>query len=201
MKEFVLDRMILKDAELVFLLLCLLPLLLPSLSRGAGSYEITWYTIDGGGGTSSGGPYVLTGTIGQPDGDWCSGGPYELLGGFWPGGPIISPDCFPSTYSRYNDWVALGKPDCWCWQYQCDGDVDGATETFFNYRVYGKDLAAVVANWKKKADDPTLNPCADIDHKAETVFNYRVYGKDLATVVANWKKTDAQLPGNCPRPE
>jgi len=28
-------------------------------------YEISWYTIDGGGGTSSGGLYVLTGTIGQ----------------------------------------------------------------------------------------------------------------------------------------
>ena len=30
-------------------------------------YSISWYTIDGGSGTSSGGLYQLTGTIGQPD--------------------------------------------------------------------------------------------------------------------------------------
>ena len=32
-----------------------------------GQYELSWYTIDGGGGRSIGGPYTLTGTIGQPD--------------------------------------------------------------------------------------------------------------------------------------
>ena len=51
-------------------------------------YSIEWHTIDGGGGQSRGGPYVLTGTIGQPDADWASGGNYEVLGGFWPGGPL-----------------------------------------------------------------------------------------------------------------
>jgi hypothetical protein len=45
-------------------------------------------TIDGGGGQSSGGPYVLTGTIGQPDAAYSDGGNYELLGGFWSGGPL-----------------------------------------------------------------------------------------------------------------
>jgi hypothetical protein len=110
-------------------------------------------------------------------------------------------DCFPSTNANYADWRAMGSPSCWCAPYQCDGDVDGATETIVNYRVYGKDLAAVVENWKKKIDDPTLNPCADIDHKAETVLKFRVYGKDLATVVANWKKKDADLEGDCPRDE
>jgi hypothetical protein len=85
--------------------------------------------------------------------------------------------------------------------YQCDGDADGATEGVFKYRVYSKDLNWVVANWKKKIDDPTLNPCADIDHKAVGVFKYRVYTKDLSIIVANWKKTDAALAGDCPRPE
>ena len=55
----------------------------------AEDYAIVWSTIDGGGGRSSGGPYTLVGTIGQPDAAWSSGGGnYELLGGFWPGGPI-----------------------------------------------------------------------------------------------------------------
>lgn len=41
---------------------------------GYGDYAISWSTIDGGGGESSGGPYVLMGTIGQPDAGAMSGG-------------------------------------------------------------------------------------------------------------------------------
>jgi len=115
-------------------------------------------------------------------------------------------ECFPADYRTYNDWVALGKPMCWCAPpygsgYQCDGDADGKTETVFKYRIYGGDLNLIVQNWKRTIEDPLLNPCADIDHKAETVFKYRVYSKDLSIIVANWKKTDDKLPGNCPRPE
>jgi hypothetical protein len=53
-----------------------------------GDYNLSWYTIDGGGRTSSGGQYVLTGTIGQPDAGYSAGGSYEFWGGFWPGGPL-----------------------------------------------------------------------------------------------------------------
>ena len=60
----------------------------------------------------------------------------------------------------------------------------------------------IVANWKKKAGDPTLNPCADIDHKNSGFpFRYRVFTKDLSKLVTNWKKNDKDLPGNCPRDE
>jgi hypothetical protein len=114
---------------------------------------------------------------------------------------VIDDECIKSDWSTYNDWLAMGSPDCWCDPYQCDGDADGGTETFFKYRVYGKDLSAVVDNWKKKITDATLDPCADIDHKPETFFKYRVYGNDLATVVGNWKAKDGDLPGDCPRPE
>lgn len=48
-------------------------------------YEITWHTIDGGGGTSTGGPYELVGTIGQHDAGVVSGGDYVVSGGFWAG--------------------------------------------------------------------------------------------------------------------
>jgi hypothetical protein len=57
-------------------------------STATAQYEISWYTIDGGGGRSSGGPYTLTGTIGQPDAAYSAGGNFELLGGFWAGGPL-----------------------------------------------------------------------------------------------------------------
>ena len=50
----------------------------------AQSYSIDWFTIDGGGGTSSGGVYSLSGTIGQHDaGGPMTGGQYSVTGGFW----------------------------------------------------------------------------------------------------------------------
>lgn len=54
-----------------------------ALSLSAQNYSIDWYTIDGGGGTSSGGAYTLSGTIGQPDAGVHTGGNYSLVGGFW----------------------------------------------------------------------------------------------------------------------
>jgi hypothetical protein len=46
-------------------------------------YAIDWYTIDGGGGASTGGVYSVSGTIGQPDAGQMSGGNYTIEGGFW----------------------------------------------------------------------------------------------------------------------
>jgi hypothetical protein len=64
----------------------------------AQNYSIDWSTIDGGGGTSTGGAYSVTGTIGQPDAGTISGGNYTLAGGFWgiiaavqtPGAPLLT---------------------------------------------------------------------------------------------------------------
>jgi hypothetical protein len=61
-------------------------------------YSIDWSTVDGGGGTSTGGVYSVSGTIGQPDAGTMSGGNYSLSGGFWgllsvvqtPGAPLLS---------------------------------------------------------------------------------------------------------------
>jgi len=63
----------------------------------AQSYSIDWFTIDGGGGTSTGGVYSVSGTIGQPDAGHMSGGNFTLDGGFWgiiaavqlPGSPLL----------------------------------------------------------------------------------------------------------------
>jgi len=50
----------------------------------AQSYSIDWYKIAGGGGTSTGATYQVSGTIGQPDASLAmSGGNYSLTGGFW----------------------------------------------------------------------------------------------------------------------
>ncbi|MBI1175879.1 hypothetical protein GC207_00410 [bacterium] len=57
-------------------------LLFATTAAFAQSYSIDWYSIDGGGGTSTGGNYTLTGTIGQTDAGTLSGGNYTLTGGF-----------------------------------------------------------------------------------------------------------------------
>ncbi len=55
-------------------------------SARAQNFEINWSTIDGGGVlNAAGGPFVLSGTIGQPDAGDMTGGPLVLRGGFWPG--------------------------------------------------------------------------------------------------------------------
>ena len=98
------DKRILTNMVLALFPVCLL-LLSPALA----DYELTWSTIDGGGGQSSGGPYTLTATIGQPDAAYSSGGQYELLGGFWPGGPL----CFVDFhhFARFAEWWLVTGSD------------------------------------------------------------------------------------------
>ena len=79
-----------------------LPLLWLALLTGAcavqaQTYSIDWYKISGGGGTSTGAVYSVSGTIGQHDaGVPLTGGNYSLTGGFWalaavqtPGAPTL----------------------------------------------------------------------------------------------------------------
>ena len=57
-----------------------------------GGYDLSWWTVDGGGGVLSNGGYTLHGTIGQPDaGPALQSGNYSLLGGFWPAGAAAAP--------------------------------------------------------------------------------------------------------------
>jgi hypothetical protein len=77
---------------------CLAALLSPPAIGLAQTYSIDWFTIDGGGGTSSGGIYSVSGTIGQPDAGHSSGGNFTVEGGFWgiiaavqsPGAPLLT---------------------------------------------------------------------------------------------------------------
>ena len=45
--------------------------------------ELSEWSVDGGGGTFSGGVFEITGTFGQPDCEVLTGGVYELEGGLW----------------------------------------------------------------------------------------------------------------------
>lgn len=74
-------------------------LFVPMLSRAqsGGQFDLSWSTIDGGGGASGAGQFSLVGTIGQPDAGKLTGGNFSIEGGFWsgisvtqmPGAPIL----------------------------------------------------------------------------------------------------------------
>ena len=68
----------------------------PGSAQSGGPFDLSWFTIDGGGGTSTGGGYSLSGTMGQPEaGTTMGAGSFSLTGGFWsavqtPGAPLLT---------------------------------------------------------------------------------------------------------------
>ena len=75
---------------LLLLVACCLLLPLGLVGLAQGGYDLSWWTVDGGGQMYSiGGGYELGGTIGQPDAGVLTGGGYTLGGGFWRGGAVI----------------------------------------------------------------------------------------------------------------
>ena len=99
----------------------------------AQSYSIDWYKIAGGGGTSTGGTYQVSGTIGQPDaGGAMTGGSYSLTGGFWslyavqtPGAPLLT-----ITYIG-NQAIVSWSPSVTGWTLQTNANL--ATPAWGNY--------------------------------------------------------------------
>jgi hypothetical protein len=83
------------NMKLLAISLLLAAICLPAFGQ---SYSIDWFQIAGGGGTSTGGVYSVSGTIGQHDaGGPMTGGNFSLTGGFWalyavqtPGAPVLS---------------------------------------------------------------------------------------------------------------
>jgi len=79
--------------------LAILVIVLGRCTVTSAEFALDWSTIDAGGGTSTGGVYAVSGTIGQPEATTTTltGGPYSLAGGFWsiiaiptPGAPLLS---------------------------------------------------------------------------------------------------------------
>jgi hypothetical protein len=73
------------------------------LPAWAQQYSINWYKVAGGGGTSSGGQYMVSGTIGQPDASGAlSGGNYSLTGGFWALIQVVQTSGAPILYISHS---------------------------------------------------------------------------------------------------
>lgn len=56
------------------------------VAGAAHAFDLTKWTLDGGGGRSSGGAFVVEGTVGQPDAQTSAGGAFVLRGGYWGAG-------------------------------------------------------------------------------------------------------------------
>lgn len=121
--------------------------------------------------------------------------------------PTGPEDCFDSAHPDYDEWVAVGKPDSWCYKYQCYGDADGKRNgsPFTGYsRVRVEDLNVLIAGWEDPVYvDEETHPwiAADFDRKLNgspfTGYS-RIRVEDLNVLVTNWE-SDAGIPDppNC----
>jgi hypothetical protein len=118
--------------------LCLLVSVL-HLPAFAQSYSIDWYKIAGGGGTSTGGTYQVSGTIGQPDaGGAMTGGNYSLTGGFWalisvvqtPGLPLLT-----ITLNHQLSTVTVSWPDTGSYTLLQNSNLAGGSWTTSGYTI------------------------------------------------------------------
>jgi hypothetical protein len=107
----------------VFCLALLFTLWLSAVRAPAQSYSIDWFTIDGGGGSTFGGIYQVSGTIGQPDAGTMTSGSYILHGGFWGRLATLPPRL---TISYAADSANI------CWPYPSSGYVLEQSDTLIN---------------------------------------------------------------------
>ncbi|MHC5109722.1 MAG: hypothetical protein ACYTHJ_07585 [Planctomycetota bacterium] len=106
-------------------------------------YTMSRWTIDGDGGRSEGGGFVLSGTIGQPDAAAQTGDGYLLAGGFW--FQVPTGDCNVTGTVDLLDFSGIGDcisgpgmqttTSCRCIDFDADKDID-----LFDYRVFQTDI-------------------------------------------------------------
>ena len=110
-------------------------------------------------------------------------------------------ECFPSDHVDYSNWVAAGKPDCWCYPRQCHGDTDdvndGHEDDLVKKWVIMADYNILVAGWQKKRSEATATPfseyiCADFNHDndghEDDLVKKWVTMDDYNILVGNWQK-------------
>lgn len=74
--------------------------------------------------------------------------------------------CLAYDADEYDDWVAWGKPECWCYRKQCRGDADG--QSTLGRPVGVADNTLLVKCFGLLKTDPNFIPwgciCADFNH-------------------------------------
>ena len=99
-----------KTSAFGVLVVALMMLVLAPEIAGAGdgsAYTMAWSNVDGGGGVSRGGTFMVIGTIGQ-ESTWVStGGGYLVAAGTWTGLPLVA---------VFGDGFESGDTSAWSFQ-------------------------------------------------------------------------------------
>jgi hypothetical protein len=117
-------------------------------------------------------------------------------------------DCYGPGDPNHGDWLALGKPECWCYPRQCHGDATGYPFGKFNYYAstpdltvlkdaFNKDAAGIIGQTSTVDGHVTEWACADFDRQSFGKFNYRVSTPDLTILKDHFNIADGPSP-NCP---
>ena len=109
---------------------------------------------------------------------------------------FTEPECLIGGIAHakeYADWVAWGKPLCWCYARQCRGDINGKKTGL--YWVQLADLQVLAAAYNKTDAVLATIPngiCADLNHKKTGL--YRVQLADLQELAKYYNKVEASVP-------
>jgi hypothetical protein len=103
------------------------------------------------------------------------------------------PECLMNTAPEYVVWEAWGKPDCWCYRKQCNGDINGTS--FLGKPVTTADLNTFKAAFN--VTDTVLATvtdgiCADLNHGS--FLGKRVTTADLNTFKQYFNVADSLVP-------
>ncbi|MHC4343238.1 MAG: choice-of-anchor Q domain-containing protein [Planctomycetota bacterium] len=105
---------------------------------------------------------------------------FAVLAMDWTGGS--NDDCLPDTLPEYSLWLALGKPDCWCYPRQCHGDADGIRNGPFWVSIFDLNMFRLYYG-------RGYEPCIDFDRDGD------VDGDDEA-IIAEWLDK-LNVPADC----
>ena len=129
-------------ASRLVLLLCLFILHSTFCLRVSGqTYTIDWYKIAGGGGTSTGAVYSVTGTIGQLDASGAMiGGGYSVTGGFWSLLQVVQTPGAPTLIITHvgNQAIVSWDPSATGWTLQTNNTLSAVS--------WGNYLGSIVNN-------------------------------------------------------
>jgi len=156
-----------------------------ALAQSGNGYDLTWWTVDGGGGQVQGGGYTLTGTAGQPEpGPVLAGGDYTLHSGFWPAAPAAPPACTAVTSVDLNLVTAGDIYTDTTVQFSANIAPNNADKPY-TYTVDYDDGDTATST---SSADPLTTP---LDHTFDTVGNYDVLIKVWnCTMTEGQAKTD-----------
>jgi len=118
------------------MIILFLGLLIATCSH-AQTYTIDWYKIAGGGGTSTGATYQVTGTIGQPDASGAmTGGNFSLTGGFWSLISVVQTAGLPNlTITHAGNSVIVSWPNPGSYTLQQNNNLAGGSWTTSGYSI------------------------------------------------------------------